>query len=102
MEKIIMYKLIVIIISIFILYACGKTQNSNAVVSKEYLMKCATCHNKNGTAPIGAPLKGLRKEDALAKLIGYKTGKQINPMMLFVKDIPDKELEAFAEEIGKL
>jgi cytochrome c553 len=69
--------------------------------SKNYLVKCAPCHSRDGSGPVGAAIKGMKKDILLKKLNDYKHGRVENSMMSgLMRNMTDEEINELAEEIS--
>ncbi len=70
-------------------------------LSKLYLVKCAACHGRDGTGPIGPSIAGKSKDENFTILMKYKNDEVKNTMMRGLLDKTDiAELEMLAEEIS--
>jgi cytochrome c553 len=77
-------------------------EQSKAIsISKQYLVKCAPCHNRDGSGPVGAIIRGMDKDELVTALKAYKYGGKGNSFMEeFMKKISDEEINLLAEEIA--
>ncbi|MEA3373382.1 MAG: c-type cytochrome [Campylobacterota bacterium] len=71
-------------------------------VSKNYKMKCASCHGINGEGIIGPKLIGLKSDVVYQQLLDYKAGRKENLVMkgLLLK-LDEAALKEYADEIGE-
>jgi cytochrome c553 len=76
---------------------------STETASKTYLVKCSSCHGKNGEGTQVAPsLQGKSVEYMLAKLDDYRHDRVKNSLMRGLLDnTSDEELASLAVEISK-
>ncbi len=78
-----------------------KKQSAGVSASKNYILKCAPCHNKDGSGPVGSVIKGMPKDEIVAKLRAYKYGQEHNGLMDgLMKNVSDDEINSLAEEIS--
>jgi cytochrome c553 len=76
-------------------------RRANMTVSMDYLVKCAPCHNNDGSGPVGAVIAGMSKEELVQKLQSYKDGEQHNGLMdELMRRISYEEINKLAEEIS--
>jgi cytochrome c553 len=79
-----------------------ESQSQSALLSKEYRVKCAPCHNRDGSGPVGAVIKGMSKEALVESLTAYKNGTKENTLMAgLMKNVSDEEIERLSEEISR-
>lgn len=76
-------------------------QSKRSRLSKEYILKCAPCHNRDGYGPIGASIAGMSKDELIKTLMAYKMGERKNTLMEnLMKNIHDDEINRLADEIS--
>ncbi len=70
-------------------------------LSKDYIIKCAACHDDYANGIIGPSLLDKDKDFIYQRIIAFKTGKKKNVLMKeLVSQIDDKKLESIAQEIA--
>jgi hypothetical protein len=70
-------------------------------LSKDYIIKCAPCHNNYANGIIGPSLLGKSKKFIYGKIMDFKSGRKKNVLMKeLVEQISDKKLEKLAGEIA--
>ncbi len=70
-------------------------------LSKDYILKCAACHDDYANGIIGPSLLDKSKDFIYKRIIAFKTGKRKNVLMKeLVSQIDDKKLESIAQEIA--
>ncbi|MFK5881272.1 MAG: hypothetical protein QM482_03575 [Sulfurospirillum sp.] len=70
-------------------------------LSKDYIIKCAACHDDYANGIIGPSLLDKNKDFIYKRIIAFKTGKRKNVLMKeLVSQIDDKKLESIAQEIA--
>ena len=66
-----------------------------------YIVKCSSCHGRDGKGPVGPSIAGKSYEYNLKKLHEYKRGEVPNTLMLdMLTRTPDKDLEMLSREIS--
>jgi cytochrome c553 len=70
-------------------------------LSKDYIIKCAACHDDYANGVIGPSLLDKDKDFIYQRILDFKTGKKKNVLMKeLVSQISDKKLEDMAQEIA--
>ncbi len=70
-------------------------------LSKDYIIKCAACHDDYANGVIGPSLLDKDKDFIYQRILDFKTGKRKNVLMKeLVNQIDDKTLENMAQEIA--
>ncbi len=76
-------------------------QSKRGELSKDYIVKCAPCHNRDGSGPVGAPIAWMSKDELVKALREYKTGERKNSLMEnLMKNVSDNDIDRLAEEIA--
>ncbi|MDR0247418.1 MAG: hypothetical protein LBI16_03350 [Burkholderiales bacterium] len=66
-----------------------------------YLVKCSSCHGRDGRGPVGPSIAGKSQEENMAVLMKYKLKQVPNSAMLgLLEKTSDEELEMLAKEIA--
>lgn len=69
-------------------------------LSKLYIVKCSSCHGKDGKGPIGPSIAGKDSEYNFEALMKYKKGQVPNTMMKGLLDkTSEAELKLLANEV---
>jgi len=70
-------------------------------LSKDYIIRCAACHDDYANGIIGPSLLDKDKDFIYQRILDFKTGKRKNVLMReLVSQISDKKLEDMAQEIA--
>lgn len=70
-------------------------------LSKEYIIKCSSCHDDYANGVIGPSLLGKSKDFIYKRILAFKTGERKNVLMKeLVSQIDNKTLENLAQEIA--
>ena len=66
-----------------------------------YIVKCSSCHGRDGKGPVGPSIAGKSYEYNLKKMYEYKRGEVPNTLMLdMLTRTPDKDLEMLSREVS--
>ncbi len=69
-------------------------------LSKDFILKCSSCHNDYANGVIGPSLLHKDFDYIYKKIVAFKTGEKSNPLMNdLVKMMSDKEIKKIAKEI---
>ena len=86
--------------------AAAETKVPHLVVPQDnlsllYIVKCSSCHGRDGKGPVGPSIAGKNFDENIAAVRKYKAGQVENTMM---KDLltrtDDKDLEMLAREVS--
>ncbi|BBN59427.1 c-type cytochrome [Hydrogenovibrio marinus] len=73
---------------------------------EEIFATCSACHGDHGQGGVGPKLKGLKKDDIIAKLKAYKAGKSFGPMSSMMipnaQQLSEEDIKSVAAYIAKL
>ncbi len=71
-------------------------------LSDLYLVKCSSCHGRDGKGPVGPSIAGKSEEENLAMLRRYKANEVENTLMAdLLTRTSDEELAKLAHEISQ-
>lgn len=71
-------------------------------LSDLYLVKCSSCHGRDGKGPVGPSIAGKSEEENLATLRRYKANEVENTLMAdLLTRTSDEELAKLAHEISQ-
>ncbi len=78
-----------------------KKQVGKVGLSKLYIVKCSSCHGKDGKGPVGPSIAGKSYDYNMEALLKYKNGQVENTMMKgLLEKTPIEELEILAKEVS--
>ena len=70
-------------------------------LSKDFIVKCSPCHDDYANGIIGPSLLSRDGEFIFQRIIDYKNGTKVNPLMTdLVKLMSDEQLKNIADEIA--
>ena len=81
----------------------GISQEQAADASKDYLIRCASCHNSDGTGSVGTEtiIAGKTKEEVVQSLMAYKNDENKNEIMHnLMQNTSEEEINELANEIS--
>lgn len=71
-------------------------------LSKQFIVKCSSCHNDYANGIIGPSLLDKTANQIVQNIQDFKNGKKVNPLMTdLIKMMSDQEIESLANEIYK-
>lgn len=80
--------------------------NANLIsmnLSKNYIVKCSSCHDDYANGVVGPSLLHKSAEEIADKIKAYKNLTQVNVLMKYlVSQMDDEEIESLAKEIAQL
>lgn len=70
-------------------------------LSRLYIVKCSSCHGKDGKGPVGASIAGKDRQYNMAAIMKYKNGQVPNTLMKgLLENTSVEQLEMLADEIS--
>ncbi len=70
-------------------------------LSRLYIVKCSSCHGRDGKGPVGPSIAGRDRQYNMAALMKYKNGQVPNTLMKgLLENTSVEQLEMLADEIS--